>query len=723
LELPVLPARSQSCGDANHEDDGNNDDNEESERALNLLQEQLEKRVPLVRRIHTPPPWKPPWENLDDKALSAASTTPSSSRMHTPRPPEEKAQQARGRRHAMAPEPHSAQLLSQLLDQMIPLHAASAESPCGQPAVTSSLSATMLAQKRNAKDMHSADLRRRSKSPVPTGDAGAAVAAFRNHLSKHFGNLTRAFRAMKNAASLNQTASTGGHGVPSSGGGSNQSRLTCSEFEWCISAYLHYADRKTARKLFSFLDHSGKGEIGLLELAQQSHNKGLMSLIEFRRALLDRHVSLAHAFRELEDYLNMQRQDGEHRADSRRCCRRRAVALTEFVEATAFFGLDAQQATHFYGVMDADGDGKLTLNEFLDALTHMPREILLHDFRQRLLLRYPSVAHAFRDLIVGSGHGHNGQLGNHSEKGAVHTTCTRLDVGAFSSALARLGIVETEAIEIFRLADDDSSGDVSLEELRDALRDVAPNVSLEGFWLRFAAEWPEVLAAAEQGGQAARRSAGALILELLPHELKQKCGTPPSPVRNRVRPDGVMDTSRLPAATLVNMTLDVFDAIAALLDISSANALDIFNQIFATASLRRKPVSSTISRQLPQVDDEAAGAILRVLSSHMSDEKEVHIEDFLEQLQLWTQNPLTRTMGAASSQRHKGLNPQDAPLNNMVQSMVAPTRAAIAALKAELAPRQKSPGRPRESAQTGCRRQSTKVPKPPWQAFSTPRHL
>merc|ERR1719343_578768 len=64
--------------------------------------------------------------------------------------------------------------------------------------------------------------------------------------------------------------------------------------------------------------------------------------------------------------------------------RKRGMKLPEFVDATAFFGLEPHQATHFFGVMDADGNGSLTMHEFVEALTQMPEEVLLQDLRQRL---------------------------------------------------------------------------------------------------------------------------------------------------------------------------------------------------------------------------------------------------------------------------------------------------------------------------------------------------
>jgi Ca2+-binding EF-hand superfamily protein len=442
---------------------------------------------------------------------------------------------------------------------------------------------------------------------------------------------------MKNAVSLH------GKGKQPTGTGQRHAsletcRLTCAELEWCVSAYLHIGDRNFARRIFAAIQKDGKDDVGLLELAPEAAN--LLSLVEFRRLLLERHNSLEGAFRELEEHL----AGSSNRLHGRGG---RTVPLAEFVKATAFFGLTPQQASHFFCVMDADGDGSLSFNEFLEALTQMPREVLLSDLRQRLLVKYPSVPKAFRDLPHAAGN---------------------LDREGFTAAVSRLGVVDIEAAEIFCLCDDDNSGDVCLEELQEAMRDVAPSIGLEAFWLRFAAEWPEIAAATRDGGRSGRTAAGALILEMLPEELQQICSDCTYSTCTTPEIDTQSATAPRASATraLTTLTSEAFDALAVLLDISKANASEIFEQIQRATSVRRRPSSCRFHRQ--STEEEALCSPIGRREKHL-----VYAEDFLDQLLLWTENPCRRTPS----------DPAD-PNRDLVHKMVAPSRAAISVLKAEL---------------------------------------
>jgi Ca2+-binding EF-hand superfamily protein len=185
-----------------------------------------------------------------------------------------------------------------------------------------------------------------------------------------------------------------------------------------------------------------------------------MSMVEFRRLLLERHTSLVRAFRELEDYVEME-QGGVGRFGARGS---RVLRVTDFTKAASFFGLAAHQAVHLFTSIDADNNGQLTFDEFLEALTNMPRDVLLHDFRHRLLARYETLANAFQQFSTNSG--------------------VRMTQADFVQSLARISIIETEAVMLFRIADFDNSGDVSIDELREAVREVAPHTDLESFWKR-----------------------------------------------------------------------------------------------------------------------------------------------------------------------------------------------------------------------------------------------
>merc|ERR1712000_445288 len=133
--------------------------------------------------------------------------------------------------------------------------------------------------------------------------------------------------------------------------------------------------------------------------------------------------------------------------------------------------------------MDNDGDGCLTFDEFRRALTDMPRSVLLQDFRQRLLARHPCLAAAFKELASVPAHS-RGACSKIAEEER------RFTQPEFVRQLVRLGVAEVEASELFRLIDDDASGDVSMAELREAVRSVAPTVSLESFWRRVVADLP-----------------------------------------------------------------------------------------------------------------------------------------------------------------------------------------------------------------------------------------
>jgi len=255
------------------------------------------------------------------------------------------------------------------------------------------------------------------------------------------------------------------------------------------------------------------------------------------------------------------------------------------------------------------------------------------------------------------------------------------------SFMARLRIAEVEALELFQVLDEDSSGDVSLEEFREALRAVAPETSLKGFWQRLVAEWPEVAKAARDCakpslGQTARRHLGELLAELLPEELRVRFEAPQ-----------VASTIPQPSPVLKTLSLEVFDALAANLDVSRANANQIFAWI-ATAVSSRRQQSEEASEHT-----EAEGEL----------PAEIYIEDFAEQLKIWTDN----------SWDAQGQTPGGA-LHD-IQQAVAPARATIAALKQELLP----PAEARQCDNSQAvpqtipkpQKHRPRVPKLPWRTY------
>lgn len=518
----------------------------------------------------------------------------------------------------------------------------------------------------------------------------AEVVAFRSTLSKSYGNLTRAFRAMKSAAGAHHLRDKcTGH--PSSDSSRSESRLTFQEFEWCVIAYLHYGDRRLARRLFAALDRDRSGMVGLWELAQPpAKSEGLVSLIELRRRLLERHASLPQVFREFEEFLETQ-TTFHHRGGRKN----RTVRLEEFVEATSFFGLEAHQAAYFFGIMDSDGNGELTLDEFMEALTSMPRHVLLQDFRQRLLARHASIQSAFSHIAKSVG----GASGS-----------ARLDRSGFIVALSRLSIPELEAVELFRIIDDDNSGCVSMTELRDALRDVSPSTTLDEFWQRFNAEWPEMAATAGAKDFKSRYKMEGLLAAIVPAHLQEECQAPMA----RGSPDrpGIL-------------SLEAFHAIASLLDISSGNAGELFKGVVSASAWQgRMPQLPTAVEEEDQHlghvpgqieceehdrKEERRGAIIpkgvNITQVHELGENAVYVEDFMDLLQFWIANP--------------------ALSNREMLRVVDPAKAMISALKTELSitkdkdigssARKASPPAAAKGRRDSLN--SRKIPKLPWCSY------
>jgi len=254
-----------------------------------------------------------------------------------------------------------------------------------------------------------------------------------------------------------------------------------------------------------------------------------------------------------------------------------------------------------------------------------------------------------------------------------------------------------------------------MHEFRDAMREVAPRASLDCFWRRFAAEWPEVVEASRLNGASARQHAGILLWELLPRELAQRCGVAQcSEFAFGERPLSVADSVGMSSPTkkcLPVLTLEVFDAFAAVLDISRGNAKDLFEQIVAAAvALGRQPAA--------EHDDVLTGC---TSSSNEKEAQEIDIEDFLEQMALCSDNPLQM----ASARRLKGetragtqlSSAAVVPLKEVVEQLMAPSKAAMCALKAQLAPPKLEPVRPQGKVASRCRLRYRKLPQPPWQSL------
>jgi len=586
--------------------------------------------------VHTPPNWKPSWGEPMLESGDELSCRSASARFEVPRTPLRKARD-RVVNAALSPLRSSKGLLNKVLNQLLPNDGSSLQSSRPSSEAEASEIESVITKKRDSKDC-----------AQDAKTVEAEVVAFRNYLSKSFGNLTRAFRAMKTAAADQDLEKKGISHRTSSGDDKSLSegRLSYMEFEWVIISYLHYGDRRLARRIFGALDRDRSGTVGLYELARPPpKSQGLVSLVELRHRLLERHSSLGNVFREFEEFLASKRS-----GHLRKGGLNRALKIDEFVEATSFFGLEAHQAAYFFGIMDSDSNGDLTLDEFMEALTHMPRKILLQDFRERLLSKHASIHCAFRHITTG---------------GASRQTSVGLDKAGFVSALSRLSIPEIEAVELFRIVDEDHSGTVSITELRDALREVAPRTTVEGFWQRLAAEWPDIACGASGKASGSRRQTEALIAELLPEHLRQAC-----------HPLCEIGSSAAHGAPPGMLPYASFDAIVSLLDVSSENARELFQYVLVAADpwKKRMPSTPTGSQEL----DPGRCNKNKSLSDVVEDV--IYVDDFLELLKLWTENPLSHRPREDVSCQSRNSHWND------VNRVVGPAKATLSVLKAELVP-------------------------------------
>jgi hypothetical protein len=278
-----------------------------------------------------------------------------------------------------------------------------------------------------------------------------------------------------------------------------------------------------------------------------------------------------------------------------------------------------------------------------------------------------------------------------------------MDCRSFSTALSRLGVVDAEAAEIFKTIDKDGSGDVSLDEFRNALREVAPVISIECFWQRFAAQWPQLCREAAKGGVTARQRAGTLLLELLPRDVRQRC------IITEISDHA--DKSEQPTVrpSFVAFTFEMFNAFASSLDISRANAQDLFQKIAMSSTLRRRP--SLASRR-------TGFATSRNTTNNLDESaREVDLEDFLEELQLWTDRIATDTKSGGNV---SNCQPEHTPFSEIMGQMLAPSKAAISAFKAQLAPPVET-WNAQDKASSRCTVRPRRLSKPPWQSFSASR--
>eukprot|EP00930_Biecheleria_cincta_P043711 TRINITY_DN29999_c0_g2_i1.p1 TRINITY_DN29999_c0_g2~~TRINITY_DN29999_c0_g2_i1.p1 ORF type:complete len:746 (+),score=95.27 TRINITY_DN29999_c0_g2_i1:71-2308(+) len=595
---------------------------------------ELHRHIILLQSMPSPPNWVPPWSKPESVSSSDVPTlscrsdafcdaaTNSSSKS-----PSRRLRESQG----------GHRLLSGILNRLLPLNskvAASSVSSQQSPSKTSldMLQSSPVPADETLQICECTPENSPHSVATPDGDM-VGVLAFKSALVQSFGNVKRAFKAIKHAvqsAELGESQSASHGGLPGSG-------LTRAEFEWCFTSFLHLGDSRLAQRLFKALANVSTGEVGLVELTDYK-TESLFSLVELRRFLLDRYGSLKHAFRALEDAWLPQH-------GSRKGCRDMAINEQQFREAAKIFGLETCQSSHFFRLLDVNGDRTLTFTEFLDALVSMPQDVLLQDFRQRLLSQHATIADALRGLIV------------HSPSSGAFSP------GAFIDCMAKFQISESEAQELFRILDSDESGKITSDELREAIRSVAPSITLQGFWQRMAAEWPEIVEAARECSDpskswSARCRVGGLLFELLPQQLREQTPRLKSGLKQE---QGRTKLLQAPGC-LHSVSLDAFDALAALLDVSSQNARELYFQILGMVSphpsWQHEERASTASGRSEDCRDDL---------------EEIFLEDFAEHLRLWTEDAMDLSVTRAGR-------------TYSLRQIVAPAKAAISALTKELSP-------------------------------------
>jgi len=366
---------------------------------------------------------------------------------------------------------------------------------------------------------------------------------------------------------------------------------------------------RVVRHAVSFINRIGTaiGTTTALKKAPK-HQTQFKSLAELRRRLLQQHHSLQKAFREMEDHNNMEQKSVSATAkdflsSSMADEPDTSIHIEDFADAIAFFGVDFPQAQHFFKLMDQDGDGQVTFDEFKRALRDMPPGLVLLDFRDRLLSKYSSLTHGpFPDLFAATGPHDKAVEGDQSR------IFTRK---SFAWHLSRHGVDEHESSILFDIIDANSVGSVSKENVDEMLRDVAPSVGLEEFWYRFNIRWPDIRASASSGPEGRRRAA-ELLFKILPASHR---GT----------------SSHVP----LGLTADAWDILCAQLDVPRANAEELFRQC-STSKAWQGCQTSLPRNPLPK----NGKFVLPAFAGHLEKlQAECDLDDFFDELQLWSQTP------------------------------------------------------------------------------------
>eukprot|EP00435_Cladocopium_sp_Y103_P070865 s25_g36.t1 len=376
--------------------------------------------------------------------------------------------------------------------------------------------------------------------------------------------------------------------------------------------------------------------IGLCDFIEYTP-EGLLSLQQVRQQLLEE-----WSREELEEILQSHQQD--------------EVSKQDFMNIAEDLGIESSQAWHLFELLEDSGHGGLAgrgcirMADLHEAVLSDEIRLLWHDLWKQLVARFGSIRDALRIL--------------ESCVHSVHSPKCHVDEDTFSTWMESWNICRDEAAEYFNFlgAEGDSDGSESnlLEKLKNSLQSAAPKTSLEDFWQRVAAEWPELLEAAHAKSAPGRLA--DLLLELLPVEMRlimkqMRQGSRGSPRKvsgSHRRPQvtehstsgNVQSQSPL---SLLSLDLEAFTALAIHIDVSPENSKELFESIARSAS----------------------GA----QSSHedIVPEAQIYLDDFAEQMILWTEGVDRR-------------GPMKEKIQQLQHFRFAPVRAVISALKAELLP-------------------------------------
>ncbi|CAE7028260.1 CPK2 [Symbiodinium sp. CCMP2592] len=453
------------------------------------------------------------------------------------------------------------------------------------------------------------------------------VLAFCSSLVRRFGNTTRAFRAMKRAVQV-------AHGTCARKASSSQALepLSKSEFEWCVTSLMRHGNRHLASRLFAVLE-TGNGSIPVCSFSRNMDwVEDLLSLFQVRQNLLDRFGSFA----EIEEALRWAACPAINVETLQSCSNSLqrppacSVSRREFVAAVSSLGVTASQAVHLFFLLDHVGKGSIELPQFIHALEEIPSELAWRDLRQRLLLRNGSMAEALRSVT-------NPDL-SESELGRYVARCEIPDF--------QLGEGNTRSL------------------LESFLRVAAPAIRLQDFWQRVASEWPQVLEASAAAAAAGRRRGKEKF-----NVEDQKDATAeatPTPLQALQRLEALLaellpefqafpvphaSTLDSQALVLPYLSFEMFDCLAEHVDVSQENAIELFRCIASSAAALDRKTGEAL--ELGQL---AATSIF--------------VEDFAEQLTMWSAFEPKGSKRVRAAER--------------VRQVVAPVRAAISALKAEL---------------------------------------